>query len=326
MADVFHGGRLDAAIAIYGGNREEWLDLSTGINPNPYPVPEVSADAWTRLPDASAEQNLLDAARDYYQVPETFEIVTAPGTQAIIELLPRVISSSDVSIVSPTYSEHENVWRKAGLSTHQTVGLNGAANTFVVVNPNNPTTHVWAPSELLGAAERCENLILDEAFSDPVSDCSIIPHIRDNMIVLRSFGKFFGLAGLRLGFAVCASSMASRLRSLIGPWAVSGPALQIGADALRNMEWISDTVYRLQVDSENLSKVLENNGFVLEGINPLFVSAKHQKADEVFEFLAKKHILVRPFPGRKGYLRFGLCKNSGELERLEQALKDFSHV
>ena len=326
MAGVFHGGRLDAAIATYGGTREDWLDLSTGINPNPYPVPELSPDAWSRLPDEAAEQNLLDAARSYYKVPEGFETVAAPGTQAIIELLPRAIDSSEVSIVSPTYGEHENAWRKAGLHPNRTENFNGPSNIHVVVNPNNPTARLWEHSEILEASALCEHLIIDEAFADPVSASSIVPHIKENVIVLRSFGKFFGLAGLRLGFAICARATAEKLRSLIGPWAVSGPALEIGTDAFRNSEWILQAVSRLQIDSESLAKVLENNGFVVEGVNPLFVSTKLGRSQDMFEFLAAKHVLVRPFPDREGYLRFGLCKNSGELERLEKALRAFSNV
>ncbi len=326
MAGVFHGGRLDAAIAQYGGKREDWLDLSTGINPNAYPIPEIPSDAWARLPDAQAERDLLDAAREYYQVADGFEIVAAPGTQAIIELLPRVLKADNVSIAIPTYAEHEHAWRKAGTGVTSTDSLASNSDALVVVNPNNPTAHVCARDALRQASEKVRCLIVDEAFADPVPEVSLVPEMSENAIVLKSFGKFFGLAGLRLGFAICNSDTANRLRTVLGPWAVSGPALEIGKAAFRDKHWISTTIDRLQNDSIILSNILKNKRFIVEGVNPLFVSVHHQNAKGVYEFLARRNILTRPFPDREGYLRFGLCQDHQMLSRLEEALEAYANA
>jgi len=326
MNKVFHGGRLDAAIEKYGGDREEWIDLSTGINPISYPLPEIPVLAWERLPDEKAEQQLIDAAREYYQVPESFEIVPAPGTQAIIELLPRILGVKTVSIVSPTYAEHQHAWQKAGVEVVTAATPENECGVLVVVNPNNPTAKIWSRIDLHAASNTAGSVVIDEAFSDTVPGASIVPEMRDNMIVLKSFGKFFGLAGLRLGFAICRSEIASKMRNMIGPWAVSGPALKIGATAFRDLDWISRTNDRLQSDSRSLNNLLKENGLSVEAVNPLFVSAHHASASTIHEFLAKRHILIRPFPEREGYLRFGLCANREAFTRLEQALKAYSDV
>ncbi|MDJ0612256.1 MAG: threonine-phosphate decarboxylase CobD [Rhizobiaceae bacterium] len=329
MARVFHGGRLDEAMAKYGGKREDWLDLSTGINPNPYPLPDIPLHAWSRLPDTEAEQELNEAARAYYEVPDGFEIVAAPGTQAIIEVLPRLLDIEFVSILSPTYGEHKHAWEKARAKVAEISDLDdlqSGAQACVVVNPNNPTGNICCVTDLVASSDRVENLIVDEAFADPSSEVSVVPCIQKNMIVLKSFGKFFGLAGLRLGFAICTAALAKRIREMIGPWAVSGPALHVGAAAMQDRSWIANTIRRLESDSDELCKLLKNNGFSVESRNPLFVSAFHQKAHEVFECLAREQILVRPFPDRKGYLRFGLCKDQAELDRLAKALRAFPNV
>ena len=117
MSGLEHGGGLDRAMALHGGRREDWLDLSTGINPVPWPVPELSVDSWHRLPDSGAEARLLAAARRAYDVPDSLEIVAAPGTQALIQALPRLLAGDTATILcgeAGTYGEHEHCCETAG--------------------------------------------------------------------------------------------------------------------------------------------------------------------------------------------------------------------
>jgi cobalamin biosynthetic protein CobC len=325
---VYHGGRLDLAIKEYGGKRKDWLDLSTGINPNAYPARMLDADIWRRLPDGQDLDDLLRAAKRYYRVPDGTGIVAAGGTQALIELLPHVLVSKRVAIVSPTYGEHAHTWRKCGAHI-ETIKKGEAiprlSNALLVVNPNNPDANVYSPKELITLAKDMSQhngyLIVDEAFCDPTPENSIIPELPKNVIVYRSFGKFFGLAGLRLGFLVGPSSVVQQLENMLGPWCVSGPALEIGRVALGDKKWIKATRRSLEAMAKSQAEMMAGNSLDICGINPLFIYGGHEKASSVFKRLAENKILVRPFPEISNRLRFGLCKDEQALSRLDKALK-----
>ncbi len=328
MSMIIHGGKLDAAIMQYSGSREDWLDLSTGINPNAYLLPEIPNESWQRLPDEDAQLNLITTARQYYRVPDKMALIAANGTQAIIQNLPFLLKHKKVAILSPTYEEHQNCWEKAGRDVLQASSLEEAvavADIVVVVNPNNPTAKTYRPSELLAAAKGLQNksgfLIVDEAFGDCVPELSVVSDMSNNIIVLRSFGKFFGLAGLRLGFAICSKILADELKSRLGPWSVSGPALIIGAEALGDAQWAS--IMRLQIaqNAKDQVEVIEACDLKLIGSAGLFMEFDHPNAQKLHHVLLKEHILVRQFLNRKTRLRFGLCKNIEELERLAWVLK-----
>ncbi|MGI9349999.1 MAG: threonine-phosphate decarboxylase CobD [Rhizobiaceae bacterium] len=326
---VLHGGALDEAIAIFGGNADEWLDLSTGINPVPYPIHSLPDSVWHRLPDQQAIVSLNTAARNYYNVSDRCEIVCANGTQSLIELLPRLLDVRQIDIVSPTYAEHAHVWEKAGKSVFRissTDEISENADIAVVVNPNNPDCRIHDHNQLIKLASRVSCLLVDEAFVDPVPHCSILPDMPDNAIVLKSFGKFFGLAGVRLGFAICKPGWAHGLQNLMGPWSVSGPALTLGSKALTDDEWINKTRRGLEKKSAHMAEILEEAGLTIKGINPLFVFVQHCDAAGLARNLSKNHILVRAFPDQPGFLRFGLCRNEIDVKRLQKALKETVNV
>lgn len=329
MTAVFHGGRLDAVVFKYGGSREEWLDLSTGINPNAFPIPEVNVASWQRLPDEAAQTNLLTTARNYYSVPEQAGLVGGNGTQAILQILPFIMVPGKVAIVSPTYEEHRHSWEAAGREVLAPGDLNEAAHAaeiVVVVNPNNPTAVTYQPAQLMDVANKLNEksgfLIVDEAFGDVMPELSVVPQLLDNMIVLRSFGKFFGLAGLRLGFAISNQSIAGKLSARLGPWNVSGPALEIGAAAFSDTNWVINTRTQIKQNSEDQVEVIKACGLELIGSAGLFMEFEHPHALRLYEALCHKHILVRPFAERPTRLRLGLCKNMEELERLAWVLKE----
>ena len=323
MSTVYHGGGLDAAIAIHGGQREDWLDLSTGINPVAYPVGELPAEAWMRLPDKGAENLLLAAARKYYRLPDHAEALAGNGTQALMQLLPSVLKADHVAIVSPTYGEHAHIWKQAGVRVSAIDApeeASGDADILVVVNPNNPDGREWQPVNLSNVAGRFRHVIVDEAFCDSRPDLSMVPDLPENVIVLRSFGKFFGLAGVRLGFAIGSGDIVRQLAGMQGPWAVSGPAQAIGRQALADENWIIKTRIRLEAASRELASVLCDSGLEIVGENALFVLARHANAAAVFEHLARNFILTRPFPEMPEMLRFGLHPNATGFRRLREAL------
>jgi cobalamin biosynthetic protein CobC len=327
-----HGGDLSEAITQFGGAPESWLDLSTGINPWPYPVPDkLPMQAWQRLPSRTAECDLIEAARAAYNVPTDVGIAIAPGTQALIQLLPHVMTGGAVAIAGPTYSEHAASFTRAGREV-LSVGLDRlprGATHAVVVNPNNPDGRI-TPRELIAeAAHRLGKfgggLIVDEAFADVAPDCSVIQLCRElPIVVLRSFGKFFGLAGLRLGFAFARPDLADEIADTLGPWPVSGPALVIGRAALSDRQWIDATRARLNQQASKLDDFVRAADLAIVGGTSLFRLARHRDAHAIHAHLAHRQIWTRSFDHAHDLLRFGQPLNDNALQRLATALTSHS--
>ncbi len=292
-----HGGGLDAAIAAYGGKRADWLDLSTGINPVPYPMPPVPPDAWTALPDRNAHDRLIGLARSFWQVPDGADILPAAGASALIAQLPRMRGAGRVEIPGPTYNEHGAAFRAAGW----TLDENGF-DALVAVHPNNPDGLLWEVANLDAPLT-----IIDESFCDIVPDKSHIGLAsRPGTVVLKSFGKFWGLAGLRLGFAIGDPDILAALREVLGPWHVSGPALNIGAEALSDPIWADETRARLAKDAARLDDIVTRKGAISLGGTDLFRLYQVQDAKAAQVHLARHKIWSRIFPYADNWLRLGL--------------------
>lgn len=305
-----HGGGLDAAIASYGGTRADWLDLSTGINPLPYPMPQLPADAWTALPDRAAFDRLYDLARNFWQVPQGAGIIGATGASAIIAALPQVLGQGAVCIPGPTYNEHGAAFQAAGWTLNE-----AASDAMVAVHPNNPDGRLWS-SEGLNAPIT----IIDESFCDVAPDQSLIHLVnRPGTIVLKSFGKFWGLAGMRLGFAIGDPAIITKLTDLLGPWQISGPALAIGAEALSDQQWADETRARLAADAARLDALLGDKGATPLGGTTLFRLYRVQDAKAAQHQLAQHHVWSRVFPYASDWLRLGLPA-PGRWAQLETAL------
>ena len=306
-----HGGGVDAAIEKYGGTRAEWLDLSTGINPVPYPLPLVSDAAWAALPDRNATVDLLAAARWFWTVPEGADILAAPGASALIAQIPRLAKAATVHIPAPTYNEHAasfsaNGWR---------VGDAGAAQAQVLVHPNNPDGTVWSAHDITTPLT-----IIDESFCDICPDQSLISQAaRPGTLVLKSFGKFWGLAGLRLGFAIGDPALIAQLKEMLGPWPVSGVALEIGKAALGDMDWADTTRARLTRDAKRLDGLVGRCGATVLGGTTLFRLYQVDDAARWQDKLARHHIWSRAFPYAPDWIRLGLPGPDG-WARLEAAL------
>ena len=324
-----HGGNLAAARRLFPGAPEPWIDLSTGINARPYPVGEISAASWRRLPEENATRALEEAARRAYGAPESADVVAAPGTQALIGLLPLLAPAKRVGVLGFTYGEHELCWSGAGASveTVETVDALAAFDHAVIVNPNNPDGRLVPPATLLGLAQRFAArggwLIVDEAFADFLPpEASVAPLLPPSgMVVLRSFGKAYGLAGLRLGFALAGAQDAARMRRARGPWPVSGAAVEIGTRALADQDWLASTSAQAKSDALRLDALLAGAGFRPAGGAPLFRFVNCDDAHAAFRRLAEAGILARAFAKLPHALRFGVPADEAVWEELARRLR-----
>lgn len=329
-APIEHGGDPAQLEARFGKPEGGWLDLSTGINPTAYPVPDMPGEVLARLPLKAELDALLDAARSAYGVPKDAAIVAAPGTQVLIQHIPALFAPSEVTVMGPTYGEHAPAWAAAGHAVSDVSSICAQAARpapfAVLVHPNNPDGRTQTTEGLLAFADELHDrggaLVVDEAFADVTPDLSVTPHAgRDGLIVLRSFGKFFGLAGVRLGFAVCAPDVAEDLAAKLGPWAVSGPALWAGTHALSDAAWISGMRNALKLDALRLDGMLADAGLDVIGGTDLFRLVQSDDAQAIYERLARAGILVRPFSYNPKWLRFGLPGAERDWSRLKAALK-----
>jgi cobalamin biosynthetic protein CobC len=323
---IAHGGRVDDARRRHPNAPQPWIDLSTGVNPHPYPLPPIAPEAWTRLPDEEAFAALEAAARTAYRAPSA--ILAGAGAQAFIQLLPRVFPARRVGVLGFTYAEHAACWSACGakVATVDSAAALAAFDVAVIVNPNNPDGRTLSSRELAPLAEEMTRkgglLIVDESFVDFTPTQSVAAlSAKAGVIVLRSFGKAYGLAGLRLGFALCAPERAERLRAALGPWAVSGPALAIGARALSDTRWLHAAAAASATDAARLDSLLEQAGFSLMGGTALFRLVRHQRAQDWFTRLCESGILPRAFPERPEWLRFGLPAGDAACSRLTAALE-----
>ncbi len=324
---IAHGGALDEARQRHPFAPEPWIDLSTGINPVAYPLPEIPPEAWMRLPFRREERDLRQAAAVRYGAADAESVIAAPGTQALIQIIPRLLGPSRVAVLGPTYAEHALAWKREGHEVYEVESLDETARADVVVavNPNNPTGRVipvGALSRMARAlAERRGLLIVDEAFTDVLDpSASMIQALPPATLVLRSFGKMYGLAGLRLGFAVADAAMAARLRDLLGPWAVSGPAIAIGRAALGDDAWLVQARRRLSHEARRLDTMLAGAGCQVLGGTSLFRLVAHPLAQEIGDTLERHGVLVRRFPHEPAWLRFGIPGGEAAWRRLKEAL------
>jgi cobalamin biosynthetic protein CobC len=324
-----HGGNLQLAVQRYGRPHEDWLDLSTGINPHAYPVPALPPDVWYRLPEAN--DALLQAARSYYGA---LPLLPVAGTQAVIQTLPRLRTRARIAVAAPSYREHAHRWTLAGHAVHEVPYARLAAavdvcDVMIVCNPNNPTGETVAPEILLRWAARLAArggwLIVDEAFADASPKLSVTAFISQaelppGLILLRSIGKFFGLAGLRLGFVVAQPDLLARLNEAIGPWTVSTPAQRIGAVALADTSWQDAMRNRLLFDGHRLKELLAMHGIASIGC-ALFQYWPEARPEDHAACMAQHGVWVRQFTHG---VRLGLPGDESGWRRLDAALRTWS--
>lgn len=319
---TFHGGRVSEAHRTYPRAPGPWLDLSTGINPHAWPGAAGVEVDWRALPDADALAELEQAAANYFGAsPE--RICALPGTEIGLRLLDNLGLPEPFLHVSPGYRTHAEAFAgSTAIDRGMLAEAGQAGGTVLLANPNNPDGHVFAAKELLGIASGSNGwLVVDEAFADASPAVSLIPYLDPaaRVLVLRSFGKFFGLAGVRLGFAVGPEPLIAALRRKLGSWPVSSAAIQIGIGAYHDAAWIAETRDRLVTDAAALDAVLVRHGFEPKGGCPLF---RLIDAGGWFDRLARRGILTRPFDYAPSWLRLGLPGSDSALARLDRALAD----
>jgi cobalamin biosynthetic protein CobC len=323
-----HGGDLALAEAAYGRPAEGWLDLSTGINPNPWAVPPDALEAVSRLPASDALSDLLAVARRAYGLADAAAIAAVPGSEIALRLLPIVAPVGAVALVSPTYGSHGEAWRDAGRRVTEIPSpdtIPADATVVILGNPNNPDGRMVDPERLVVLAQRLGErgglLVVDEAFGDVAPATSLAPHLGGlAAVVLRSLGKFYGLPGLRLGFVAGTHAVVGALKQLLGDWPVSGPALSAGAAALGDSPWQAATRQRLASDRKRLSALLRAHGFAVVGATDLFVLASHPHAQAIHRGLARRGVWTRAFGFQPAWLRLGLPGGDMDFERLDRAL------
>lgn len=317
-----HGGRLRRAAQQYGIPLSDWLDLSTGINPHAWPVPEVPARLWQRLPEDG--DGLEEAAAAYYG---TTELLPVAGSQPAIQALPALIPGRRVSVLAPTYAEHPHAWRERSVRAIEAAQIDAEldhTDVLLLVHPNNPSGAHFRRERLLAwharLAARGGWLVVDEAFIDAAPAESLASAAgRPNLVVLRSLGKFFGLAGARVGFVLAPAELRARLADLLGPWTIAGPARHVARAALADRTWQADMRQRLAAESARLAALLRASGLGEPAGAALFQWFEHPDAARLHERLARCGILVRRFD-TPASLRFGLPPDEAGWQRLAAAL------
>lgn len=315
---------------------EPWIDLSTGINPHSYPHSPVPASAFARLPEPGAAEELKQLAAAHFGAPSASHITLSPGTQMLMPLLAQIALSRGAksgAVLSPAYAEHARTARMAGLIVTEVENLGdlSAHDYAVVVNPNNPDGRVTDRDALLSFADSMRGkgglLVVDEAFVEAGGAESLANAAdHDALVVLRSFGKFYGMAGVRLGFAIAHPDTTAALDARLGPWAVSGPALHIATEALADEEWQSSMRLQLAKEALRMNDLLKKAGLEIAGGTSLFTLVRDKRATALFDHLGKRGILVRVFDERPSDIRFGLPGSEAEWQRLEAALLSFNHA
>ncbi|WP_341208776.1 aminotransferase class I/II-fold pyridoxal phosphate-dependent enzyme [uncultured Sphingomonas sp.] len=320
---TFHGGRIEAAARLYPDAPRPWLDLSTGINPYAWTPPAGLAIDQQRLPSGEALAGLLAAARAAFGFAGALAAV--PGSELALRLLATLDLPRPWHVVTPCYRTHRDTLPGAEAIVADRIGEAAArGGTLLLANPNNPDGRLIAPDAVLSVARtlrpRGGMLIVDEAFADALAGASVLPLLgaNDPVVVLRSFGKFYGLAGVRLGFVAGAGAVVARIAALLGDWPVSATALAYGAAAYRDVSWAERMRVRLVTEAVDLDALLAEHGLVARGACPLFRLVACDDVGAVFERLAAAGVLTRPFEERPDWLRFGLP--GIDFERLAAAL------
>lgn len=319
---TWHGGGLAAARAHFGG--DDWIDLSTGINPHAWPGTDAVEVDWRCLPDEHALRGLEAAAADHFGC-HADHVCAVPGTEVGLRLIGRMLSAPAFHLV-PTYRTHaEMMAGSAPLPLERLAQADGAS--LILANPNNPDGRLLDRNAMLKHLPRrgCNGwLLVDEAFTDCHPGHSIAPHVddRERLLVFRSFGKFFGLAGLRLGFVIGPREVLDSLRLQLGAWPVSAAAIAIGTAAYRDTRWIAAMQAQLQREADALDAVMRSAGFQPQGACPLFRLIECGDAMALFTPLARRAILTRPFDYAPGWLRLGLPGSAEALHRLQSACND----
>ncbi len=326
-----HGGQLQRMQAKYPA-QTHWVDASTGIAPWSWPVPHIPASVWQRLPES--QQPLATAAARFYlgnsvsadEIRHRF--LPVAGSQVAIEQIPLCVAVDAVALPLLGYGEHRQHWQEAGHCIHhyqtfaELIALLAAGHVShaVVINPNNPTGEQWSSEQIaqcLGLLPEGGLLIVDEAFAELDGITALAlgsgTYAREKLVVLRSVGKFFGMAGLRLGFVIAPDFVRRILHRRLPLWGISHPALWCGEKMLLDDAWHAGQRARICHARDQLHEFLQRYSWpesVCIQPGPLFISlfTTDDILQSVYETCAANGLLLRYFQPQKGIfgLRIGL--------------------
>ncbi len=328
---IQHGGALDQAKLLFPHVKLPWIDLSTGINPYNYPISSIDLSLCKRLPLSSEEDQLRQIAANYYGCKNKSYVAIAPGTQLLISLMPFLLKAKEVYVLCPTYGEYFFSWQQAGVNVTKIYDIDHLIEysqrenaVAILCNPNNPDGRQIISDKLTYIIEKWGKtgnyVILDEAYMDFIDKGLGYLLPKPGLIILRSFGKIFGLAGLRLGFILSSSEIIQKIRFMLGSWSVHGMAIQIAIKALQDDLWIQRTKSQLQIQQSRLDLLLTKASLHIIGGTLLFRLYSHPKARNIWKSLATQGIWVRQFDYNPAWLRFGLLYREEDWQRLEHAL------
>ncbi|MEM8981738.1 MAG: threonine-phosphate decarboxylase CobD [Pseudomonadota bacterium] len=329
--DLIHGGALDRVAAAFPSAPTPWVDLSTGINPWPWPVESIDTECLNHLPTRGDIDRCREAMAAAFGAPAA-ALTPVPGTELAIRLLPQIIAARRVAVLAPSYGDHADSWRAADVelvTTADPMRATDGADVVVVCNPNNPDGRRFNVTDLQRASERLAGrsgwLIVDEAYADLDPANSLAPVAgSEGLIVLRSTGKFFGLAGLRLGAVLAPATVIKALDRLLGVWRVSGPALAVGAKLYADRGWQQAMRTRLAAARQRLDDVFVSSGLTIAGGTDLFRYVAIEDAHATWHGLCEHGIYTRRFAWTTSHLRVGLPATPATADRLAAALQAIS--
>ena len=325
-----HGGNKTAAARAYGVEPSEMIDLSTGISPRPYPLDlgAFELSDLIELPQAEDAEHLTQVMTSSWHIPDSAKLALASGSGAIISLMPHLYQGDKrhVYCPEPVYSEHVIAWQNAGYTiiTYDAGAIPdvdwGRAAAILAVQPGNPMGHIAPPSDWLAlmsdAAAHNVMVIFDEAFIDLAPQLSLIPHMgQKGQIVIRSFGKFYGLAGVRLGAAIGHPDDITALYHLMGPWAVSTMALRFGAAAIADHAWADDQRRWLSDRMTFLKEGLAARNVTIVGGTDLYLLIDVADAARLQDDLARQGFWTRIFDSNPRWMRLGLAHDDAIMAR-----------
>lgn len=347
-----HGGNIADAVNRYGIRERDIVDFSSNISPlGPSSAAIRSAKKalayGDRYPDQSLSELRRTIARYFGIKPE--HIVCGNGSTALIHLVPQIYRPKRVLIPVPTFTEYAAAALKAGAEVvpyqlkekdgfrvdpiEMAFAFKGIDMAFLC-NPNNPTGRVVQKNEMMEivqyALQEKVTLVVDEAFMDFVESETIVKDAvqTSHVICIRAFSKFFGMPGLRVGYAVCGEEIASVLNAGSEPWPVNIPAQFAAIAALNDWGHIKRTLKIVTRERERLLAELR----ILPGVEPFpcaanFILIKFTTADgrSLTQALGLRGILVRDcstIPGLDNRFIRVAVRTRSENARLLTAIRD----
>jgi threonine-phosphate decarboxylase len=312
---IAHGGIYSAGL----GNDPKIIDFSSNVNPLGYP-PSIknelkkSRSFFSIYPDPDSTR-LRNYLENYIGISKNQIIVGNGATEVIYNFCKAFLNCCKVLIPIPTFGEYESAAKLHGASVYflKTMNLNQdiskllAAmpknNCVFVCNPNNPTGSLTKRKNMLKimelAYEKSILVFVDECFIELASNMreSLVPYLKefDNLFILRSLTKSFGLAGLRIGYGLGSSKMATILQRIKIPWNVNGLAQNLAIKALSDQSHLEKTRKLISGErkflKESISKI---NGFICYDSDTNFLLIKSKiNSTYLQKKLLKKNILIR---------------------------------